>query len=176
METLKLLPEQVETLNIEAGKLNEEFLKMLDDERQEERILPGCDMQGITDTVDSLSLSKLTYVRERIKTVNTYLNCYELVEGYDCEKISIGTEFTIFMDFGDNDTEKGTYRLVQANVCNKHENNYISVDCPLGNAVLNKKVGEQISYLTPNSNRVNGIILDILPEKTIEKAKEKTLV
>lgn len=176
MEILKLLPEQVEALSIEARKLNEEFTKLLNEERQETRILPGCDMQGITDTVDSISLSKLNYVRERINAVNTYLNCYELVEEYDCEKISIGTEFTIFMDFGDNDTEKDTYRLVQTNVYNTRENNYISIDCPLGAAVLNKKVGEQISYLTPNSNRVNGVILDILPEKIIEKAKEKTLV
>ena len=176
MEMLKLLPEQVAALNIEAKKLNEEFLKMLDDERQAERILPGCDMQGITDTVDSLSLSKLNYVRERINTINSYLNSYELVEKYDCEKISIGTEFSVYMDFGNGDTEKGTYRLVHANVCNKYENNYISIDCPLGTAVQNKKIGDHISYLTPNKNKVNGVILDILPEKIIEEVKEKTLV
>ncbi len=176
METLKLLPEQVAALNIEAEKLNEEFLKMLDDERQAERILPGCDMQGITDTNDNLSVTRLMSIRTRISTINSYLNCYELVDKYDSEKISIGTEFDIYMDFGNGDTEKGTYKLVQVNVCNRYENNYISIDCPLGTAVQNKKIGDHISYLTPNKNKVNGVILDILPEKTIEEVKEKTLV
>jgi len=118
----------------------------------------------------------LLYVKKRVKTINSYLNCYELVDKYDSEKISIGTEFTVYMDFGNNETEKDTYKLVHTNVSNLRENNYVSIDCPLGAAVSNKKVGDQISYITPTKKVVKGVILDILPEKTFEEAKEKSLV
>ncbi len=173
MDILKLLPEQVASLNMEATILNDQYSKLLDEHKLENRVRPQCDRQGITDIGDNLTVSRLESIRKRAKTINLYSNSYELVEEYDSEKINIGTEFTVYMDFGNNDCEKETYRLVQAIVSISEKNNYISISCPLGEAVLNKKVGDNIQYLTPNKKRVNGVVLDILPKKVIEQPKKK---
>ncbi|MGE5455688.1 MAG: GreA/GreB family elongation factor [Ignavibacteriales bacterium] len=176
MSVLKLLPEQVETLHAEAAKLNEQYLKLLEEQRLEDKVQPGWDLQGITDIGDNLTISKLRGLKNRIKTIDAYLSHYQLVDKYESEKVSIGTEFTVYMDFGNNDNETDTYRLVYTNVSSLETRNYISIDCPLGESVLNKKVGDKISYLTPAKKEVKGVILDILPEKTVEQAKEKSLI
>jgi len=38
MNILKLLPEQVIALNVEVAKLNEQFLKLLEEEREADRM------------------------------------------------------------------------------------------------------------------------------------------
>lgn len=173
--TLKLLPQQVEALKKEVEGLNAQYLKLVEDAKNEDKFNVSCDSQGITDVIDHSTTEKLSYISRRVKEISNCLKCHELVTEYSKDSIQIGTEFEVFMKFSEDDKEQGTYRLVDDTIGFSYEDNCVSVNSPLGAAAHNKKVGDQFSYKIPAGTNVDCVILDILPEKTIDKAKQKVL-
>ncbi|MDD2435840.1 MAG: GreA/GreB family elongation factor [Bacilli bacterium] len=170
---LKLLPEQVEALQKEITSLNEQYNKLIEDAKNEEHFNAGCDLQGITDTFDRSSLEKLSYISKRVNEISNCLNCHELVTEYSKDMIKVGTQFEVFMNFGKGDTEQDTYRLVDNIIGCSSEDKCISLNSPLGAAAYNKKIGDNFCYEIPSGAIVDCVVLDILPEKIIEKAKQK---
>ena len=111
---------------------------------------------------DNNSLEK---IRQLIKTS-------EKIVPTESEKVEPGKEFTVSLDYGDDDKEILTCILVEERTTLiSNNNNLISVQSPLGQAILGQPIGKEFNYNVQKTFHVSGRILDAnIP--TIERAKE----
>lgn len=109
--------------------------------------------------------NSLEEIRQLIKTS-------EKIVPTESEKVEPGKEFTVSLDYGDNDKEILTGILVEERTTLiSNNNNLISVQSPLGQAILGQPIGKEFNYNVQKTFHVSGRILDAnIP--TIERAKE----
>lgn len=108
--------------------------------------------------------NSLEEIRQLIKTS-------EKIVPTESEKVEPGKEFTVSLDYGDDDKEILTCILVEERTTLISNNNLISVQSPLGQAILGQPIGKEFNYNVQKTFHVSGRILDAnIP--TIERAKE----
>ena len=108
--------------------------------------------------------NSLEEIRQLIKTS-------EKIVPTESEKVEPGKEFTVSLDYGDDDKEILTGILVEERTTLISNNNLISVQSPLGQAILGQPIGKEFNYNVQKTFHVSGRILDAnIP--TIERAKE----
>ena len=108
--------------------------------------------------------NSLEEIRQLIKTS-------EKIVPTESEKVESGKEFTVSLDYGDDDKEILTCILVEERTTLISNNNLISVQSPLGQAILGQPIGKEFNYNVQKTFHVSGRILDAnIP--TIERAKE----
>ena len=107
--------------------------------------------------------------RPRLRMIELILKTHEKANPKEDDTLEIGKEFTVALDYGDDDKEVFTGILVEEKVIPRV--NLTSIESPLGNAILNRKIGDDFSYTIERGYKVNGRILDAnIP--TIERARE----
>ena len=108
--------------------------------------------------------NSLEEIRQLIKTS-------EKIVPTESEKVEPGKEFTVSLDYGDDDKEILTGILVEERTTLISKNNFISDQSPLGQAILGQPIGKEFNYNVQKTFHVSGRILDAnIP--TIERAKE----
>ena len=108
--------------------------------------------------------NSLEEIRQLIKTS-------EKIVPTESEKVEPGKEFTVSLDYGYDDKEILTGILVEERTTLISNNNLISVQSPLGQAILGQPIGKEFNYNVQKTFHVSGRILDAnIP--TIERAKE----
>ena len=108
--------------------------------------------------------NSLEEIRQLIKTS-------EKIVPTESETVEPGKEFTVSLDYGDDDKEILTGILVEERTTLISNNNLISVQSPLGQAILGQPIGKEFNYNVQKTFHVSGRILDAnIP--TIERAKE----
>lgn len=107
--------------------------------------------------------------RPRLRMIDLMLKTAEDVTPTESEVLEIGKEFTIAIDYGDDDKDVFTGILVEEKAVTNL--NLTSIGSPLGNAIVGRKIGDDFSYTLEKGYKVNGRILDAnIP--TIERARE----
>lgn len=165
-----LLPEQVEALKQELMDLYNR-LKELQQYKGDIKEVTGCDnyVNSIATNCDSSLLMEINIVATRIKEVKNVLDTADILDNVenDSNVITIGSKFTV-----DTDSVKNlTFTLVE--IGGDPLEGLVSLDSPIGAAVINKSVGESFSYLTPSQQQINGCIKAILTlEDNIDDKKQ----
>ena len=117
----------------------------------------------------SILLMEINIVATRIKEVKNVLDTADILDNVenDSNVITIGSKFTV-----DTDSVKNlTFTLVE--IGGDPLEGLVSLDSPIGAAVINKSVGESFSYLTPSQQQINGCIKAILTlEDNIDDKKQ----
>lgn len=89
---------------------------------------------------------------------NKLLNC-EVIEPNNSDEIGLGSKFEISLFF-DEEEEREIFTLVETKISGD-PSNFVSVNSPLGKAVLGKKQGDNFRYVVENrifSGRIDEII------------------
>lgn len=90
------------------------------------------------------------FIEGRIEQVNEILNNYVIIkENAHKDKVGIGSTVTVRDIGGKKNSE---YQIVSS-VESDPEKNRVSNESPMGKAILNKKIGDEVSFKTPGSNR-----------------------
>lgn len=111
--------------------------------------------------------------KQSIREIRSILQTPEVATPTENDQVEIGKEFTVHLDYGDDDTDTLTSILVEKKlVANPH---LTSTESLVGRAILGRSIGESFSYKLDNIT-VNGRILDArIPSmeraRTIVKAK-----
>ena len=168
---IMLLPQQYEAYQVELTELTER-LQELTAEKKSISFYKACNGECGTfsnDSLDSSLLIELSLKADRIKEIKNILANAEIldVNTRSSDKIEIGTTFSFDTDRFKNKT----LTLVEVN--GSPADGLISVDSPIGAAVLDKTVGDAFSYSVPNGNIINGLITAI---HNLEKEEPKTKV
>ena len=168
IKQFKLLQEQVENLNrqIEANRsrlfnLTSAGAQQAKDNRSE--MLDSTNASSF----DTSLLGSLHVTSESLKVAKEQLENYEILEPNTSDVIGLGSTFEISMTYGNGFEEDATLTLVQVRNIGDSED-YVSIDSPLGKAVVGAKAGEEIKYAV-NKNLIKGSITKIV------KPKVKTL-
>lgn len=107
--------------------------------------------------------------RPRLRLIQLMLETSEKVNPTESDVLEIGKEFTIAIDFGDDDQDIFTGILVEEKAVTNA--NLTSIESPLGGAILGRKIGEDFSYTIEKNHKAQGRILNVnIP--TIERARE----
>lgn len=154
-----LLPQQVEAYEKELAEI-EEQMNMLTKEKTNMsfyKVVNGECGTFSNDSLDSSLLMELSVKANRRKEIKTILANAEVLDIAENESdvIAIGTTFS----FKTDRIQNMTFTLVEVN--GNPADGYIAVDSPIGAAVLDKKVGDDFSYVVPSGNVVNGSIIAI---------------
>lgn len=112
--------------------------------------------------VDSSLLGILTVTIKNYKEAKEKLENYEIVEPSNSDIIELGSTFEVQMNY-DGFEENEIFTLVETHIPND-DKSFISVDSPLGKAVVGAKAGEEISY-TVEQRRITGTVTDIIKEQ-----------
>jgi transcription elongation GreA/GreB family factor len=125
-----------------TAKEKERLLKKKEKLEQEKEKLRG-EIGGIKIKSDD-SNSDYIYERRELQRVvdeifriSEILEKAELVEISHCKKVDIGA--CVVLDFGDEE-------LVYIVGVNDPDYNLLSIEAPLGKSILNKEVGDKVSY------------------------------
>ena len=107
--------------------------------------------------------------RPRLRMIQLMLETSEKINPTESDVLEIGKEFTIAIDFGDDDQDIFTGILVEEKTV--ANSNLTSIESPLGGAILGRKIGEDFSYIIEKNHKAQGRILNVnIP--TIERARE----
>lgn len=107
--------------------------------------------------------------RPRLRLIQLMLETSEKINPTESDVLEIGKEFTIAIDFGDDDQDIFTGILVEEKTV--ANSNLTSIESPLGGAILGRKIGEDFSYIIEKNHKAQGRILNVnIP--TIERARE----
>ena len=107
--------------------------------------------------------------RPRLRLIQLMLETSEKINPTESDVLEIGKEFTIAIDFGDDDQDIFTGILVEEKAVTNA--NLTSIESPLGGAILGRKIGEDFSYIIEKNHKAQGRILNVnIP--TIERARE----
>ena len=162
----RLLPAQVENLK---KQYDESLLKMQalngvkNEEFADKKAATG---REINLGLDASLLGALTVTARDYRDAKEKLGNYEIIKPNNSDVIGLGSTFEIAMNYGDV-TEKEIFTLVE--VTNFADDpNLISIDSPLGKAVVGAKAGDTISYMV-EKRKFTGAVTDVIKEQ------EKTL-
>lgn len=86
----------------------------------------------------------------------------------DTESIQIGSTFNVSLTNGFNDTLTLTSKTAPGELLNK---SFVSINSPIGKAVLGKKQGEEFSFIAP-SGPMSGVVNEII-KKDLDSAKKR---
>ena len=143
----KLLPEQVENLNNQI-ELDRERLTNLNSAKKQQ----SSDIQNESfDTTNASSfdtslLGSLHVVSRNIKSAQEQLSDYEILEPNLSDTIGLGSTFEVVMTYENGFEDEATFTLVQVrNSCDSMD--YISIDSPLGKAVIGAQAGQEVNYM-----------------------------
>ena len=147
----------------ETKKELEKELAYLRDEKQGEIKNKIKYLRGFCDFSDNISfnesLEEQSQIRERIREIKDILHRAEIIEPREQggKEVVIGS-LVSFMEIPDGEIE--SYRLLGKLDANplKHS---ISIDSPIGRALLGKRVGDKLAIETPDGN-IEIRIIDIL--------------
>lgn len=107
--------------------------------------------------------------RPRLREIELILKVSEDIKPVQSDKLEVGYEFTVSLDYGDDDKDLHTGILVEEKVA--ANSNLTSIASPLGKAIVGRRIGENFNYTVQKDFHVNGRILDAnIP--TIERARE----
>lgn len=164
----KLLQEQVENLNnqIEMNRVRFSNLTLSKTQQFKDSESEIRDKTNAS-SFDTSLLSSLHITSESLKAAQEQLNNYEILEPNTSDVIGLGSTFEIAMDYDNGFDDTETLTLVQVRNIGDSED-YISIDSPLGKAVVGAKVGEEIKYMV-EKRLIKGSITKIV------KPKVKTL-
>lgn len=164
-----LLPEQLETYKQELEKLYKQIHDLKDDKKSIKFIGTCGNDDSMASFTDSSLLMELSRIATRINELEELLGTSKILnnEYTMTDVITIGTTFTI-----DTDLAKDiTFTLVE--VGGNPIKGLVSIESPIGAAVVNKAEGESFSYVMPNKKTVNGVIKSILnKENSIDNEKK----
>ena len=104
--------------------------------------------------------SRIRYLEKMVKTAN-------IIED-DSKEDEVGLDNTVTVYFAEDDEEE-TYKLVTS-VRGDSVSNLITIESPLGKALLGHKVGDTVSVKVNEQVRYDGVIKNI--EKTKDEGKE----
>lgn len=129
---------------------------------------------GSEDPVSSTMYSSqetLLALKREIVEIERLLEEAKVPE-YNSEVIAIGTNFTTAMQSNGNITED-KFTLVESNPNYDREDEYtqISINSPLGKAVLGKSVNDVFEYQAP-AGVFRGVIVSIEPQRELSEEKE----
>ena len=161
----KLLPEQVENLNNQI-KMNSSRLSNLTLSTTQQIKDIQTEIHDTTNarSFDTSLLGSLHVTSEMLKEAQQQLSNYEILEPNTSDVIGLGSTFEIIIG-SDDDVELLT--LVQVRNVGDSED-YVSIDSPLGKAVIGARAGEEIKYMV-EKRTIKGSITKIV------KPKVKTL-
>lgn len=164
----KLLSEQVENLNrqIEANRSRLFNLTSAGAQQSKDNLSEALDSTNAS-SLDTSLLGSLHVTSESLKIAKEQLENYEILEPNTSDVIGLGSTFEIVMTYGNGFEEDATLTLVQVRNIGDSDD-YVSVDSPLGKAVVGATAGQEIRY-TVNKNLIKGSITKIV------KPKVKTL-
>lgn len=177
METvkkIKLLPEQVATLKAELESKFMEKSGYLDEAKSTSGEFSISDGSENKKTFDTSLLFDIARTTTRAKEISSLLKKCEVVTKYNAEEIQIGTKFDVVCDFGDKDIEKSTLILVQTKDGANSEA-YISVDSPIGEALVGQKEGVPFAILMPNNSVIKAVVTNIYENRLEPKEKTNSL-
>lgn len=158
----KLLPVQVENLQRQH---DENLLKLRqlnvvkNQELSDAKISTG---NELILGMDISLLGSLSVAARDYKEAKERLGSYEIIENNNYDVIGLGSTFEINMNY-DGIVEAETFTLVETRNHNDDEN-FISIDSPLGKSVVGSKVGDKISYAV-DKIRMTGTVTGIVKEK-----------
>ena len=147
----------------ETKKELEKELAYLRDEKQGEIKDKIKYLRGFCDFSDNISfnesLEEQAQIRERIREIQDILQRSEIIEPSEQEtkEVVIGS-LVSFMEIPHGERE--SYSLVGKLDANPLKHN-ISIDSPIGRALLGKRVGDEVAIETPDGN-IEIRIIDIL--------------
>lgn len=158
----RLLPVQVEILkrqyNESISKL-EALNVMKNDEALEKK---GTTNNEICFSPDTSILGSLSIASRDYKEAKEKLESYELLENKNSDIIDLGSTFEVEMNY-DGIIESEVFTLVEIRN-HKDDHSLISIDSPLGKAVVGTQVGDEISYMV-QKRIITGTITGIVKEK-----------
>lgn len=164
----KLLSEQVENLNNQIAMNNKKLLNLTSIKNQQSDDM-GNEMFDSTNarSLDTSLLGSLHIAKKSMLAANEQLSNYEILEPNTSDIIGLGSTFEINMVYDDGFEDTETLTLVQIrNIGDSAD--YISIDSPLGKAVVGAEVGQEIEYMV-EKRLFRGSITKII------KPKVKTL-
>jgi transcription elongation GreA/GreB family factor len=167
---MKLLKEQVKYLTDELKHIEEERKQLI---KGKEDIHPIIN-EGQTTDINYENIIRIGEIVRRKEEIRELLEDSTIINPSTSKSIKIGSTFTAFISFNEKDSEELTYTLIEKRVSREPLNDYVSLDSPLGKAVLDKKIGEYFTYPIGN-NLVSGTIEEV-KHSTKNKADSKSKV
>lgn len=170
---MRLIKEQVTLLELEK----EELMKELKNSKVSiEKIDTQISFGRYDNSLVELK-KQLIIIDTRIRKINNILEEAEVVESSSIEKINIGSNVELFIDFGeDSDYQDDNYLsfiLIEKKVGKESSESFITIESDIGKAIFGKRVGDKFSYQLYNGQQVNGIIMNISSEKENSVIKKK---
>ena len=155
----KFLPEQIENLReqLQAKTLKLEGINNIRKQNYSE--MKTGNGQETSFPVDNSLLGNFVVNTNALNDIkNKLLNC-EVIEPNNSDEIGIGSTIKISLFF-DEDEERETFTLVETRLP-KDPANFISINSPLGKAIVAKKQGDSFKYVVENrifSGRIDEIV------------------
>lgn len=115
--------------------------------------------------IERVLVNQINRQTEKIKNIEIIE-----IEKLDYDQINIGDTVRLNAIFAEDDVECIQLTLVGED--GKPEEDKISINCPLGNAIFKRRIGETVSYSLAN-NKVSVEILGKVNEKKASYAKTK---
>jgi len=183
MKKVKLIPAQVECIKQRIGKLEEAIAKSRENLKNQERRSIGLNaFDNIADAVTLNSFYEISNLKQEKEDLENLLENAQIVTKPNTNKIEIGTRFVATLQFSEGNIETDEYVLIDSeNYLTElfqmdPDTYYVSINSPLGAAVVNKKANDVIVYTVQNKNRISGMIESIVANKTIEDEKSEDKV
>lgn len=98
-----------------------------------------------------------TSVEKRIYELETKLKSVEIVSHHKSDNVNVGTTVVVKNERG---REKKTYEIVGSEEADM-KSGRISLNSPLGQAMMGKKKGEKFSFVTPSGKKLEYKVLKI---------------
>lgn len=118
-----------------------------------------------TELTEMSLMRTLAEMREQLKNI-------EIVEKLQAsEVVDVGDVVTLEMIFAPDDKEQSTFKLVGSDGDLRAEIPEVSINSPMGSAILGKRVGDRATYQV-NNNTIN---VDILSKMELTDTHTKTL-
>jgi len=158
-------------------KIVEAQKRMLEDEliRNEEKLKKCRESKKHDETPFGASNElgrEINMLDKEIKRIKGLLNTADIIKNPSTDRIMLGSEATLLMNFGEEETEQLHVALIEDFVSREAQSGcFTSIGSDLGKAIYGKKEGENFAYKIASSGiSVTGEVL------TIEKAKESNQV
>lgn len=165
---MKLIPEQVQLLEKELLKLND-TRSLLIEQKEYQNSYISCDGEGSGVRGDEKEEIQRSY--NRIKEIESLLKYCEILPTPCSDTITLGSYFTVEINFSEDESEVFNGYLVEEMVTTEDSQSFFSTKSYLGKSLLGKRKNDNISWQLPDGGIVSGTVLAV--KKDNPKVKNK---
>lgn len=168
MENIKLLPEQVKSIQERIGFLKSHIETLRQYLANEDRkVLTASQNQGFNGLPDVVTFNELSRTKDELEKLEETLRNAIIIEDFSEGQIEVGTKFVVTLKSG-NSVKTAKHVLVDGgqHILELLSSEYkpVSVKSPFGQAVRSKKLNEVFMFCTPSNEVYVGMIEEIVPE------------